>query len=182
MDNGTHYDKTEAMKSLEERVTALETNWLTLADAIIAMIRNTMGSEMPKPAPGLPFEPLEPAPQVSALSRLHFNLDAHQRAHWADVYSRLVSAGKLRSCEVSCTNFTYQLCGVGTPSLAPVRWYGTTRELAYMVRRHLNSKWEVALIAFKDKKGNELPRTLKNTNAPNANSAKIIDMIFQTKN
>lgn len=70
MDNGTHYDKTIAMKSIEERVTALETNLLTLANAIYAMIQNTMGTELPKPPPRLPFEPMEPPSPAP-----HFNLD-----------------------------------------------------------------------------------------------------------
>ena len=39
------------------------------------------------------------------------------------------------------TFFTYLMCGDGTPPLAPIRWYGSTRELAYMVRTQLNSNW-----------------------------------------
>ena len=112
---------------------------------------------------------------------LHFNLDPHQRAHWVDVYSRLVVAGKLRSSEVSCTNFTYLLCGVGTPPLNPIRWYGSTRELAYMIRTQLNSRWEVALAVFKDKNNNPLPKTLKNTKAPSEQNMKKIDLIFRKK-
>lgn len=179
MDKAAHYDKTEAMKSLEERVTALETNWLTLANAIYAMIQNTVGAEPPKPPPRLPFEQEvttalpDPAP--------HFGLDAASRAHWADVYSRLLTAGKLRANEVSSSNFTYLLCGAGTAPLGPIRWYGTTRELAYMVRRHLNSRWDVALDWFKDRKDNPLPKSFKNTKPPCDESAAKIDYLFRKK-
>lgn len=114
-------------------------------------------------------------------SHLHFGLDPQLRAHWADVYSRLVRAGKLRSDQVTSANFTYLMCGEGTPALGPIRWYGSTRELAYMVRRHLNSKWEVALASFKDKNDNPLPKTLKNTKAPSVQNMEKIDRIFRTK-
>lgn len=111
----------------------------------------------------------------------HFGLDKSMMAHWADVYSRLVRAGKLRSDQVTSANFTYLMCGEGTPALGPIRWYGSTRELAYMVRRHLNSKWEVALASFKDKNDNPLPKTLKNTKAPSVQNMEKIDRIFRTK-
>lgn len=180
MDNGTHYDKTEAMKSIEERVTALETNWLTLANAIYAMIQNTMGTELPTPPPRLPFEREEEPALLTARAR-HFGLDAARRAHWADVYSRLVAAKKLHADEVTSANFTFLMCGEGTPAIGPIRWYGTTRELAYMVRTHLNSNWEVALVAFKDKNNNTLPKTFKNTKAPSDQNMKKIDYLFRKK-
>lgn len=78
-------------------------------------------------------------------------------------------------------NFTYLMCGSGTAPLGPVRWYGTTCELAYMVRTQLNSRWEVALTAFKDKNDKSLPKTLKNTKAPSAENMKKIDLIFRKK-
>lgn len=168
------------MKSIEERVTALETNWLTLANAIYAMIQNTMDVETPKPPPKLPFEPEEPPALLTARTP-HFGLDPQQRAHWADVYSRLVRAGKLCPDEVTSANFTFLMCGEGTPAIGPIRWYGTTRELAYMVRRHLNSNWEVALVAFKDKNNNTLPKTFKNTKAPSDQNMKKIDYLFRKK-
>ena len=152
-----------------------------MANAIYAMIQNNMGTELPKPPPRLPFEPMETPLLPPSSPALHFNLDPHQRAHWADVYSRLVATGKLRSCEVSCTNFTYLLCGAGTPPLNPIRWYGSTRELAYMIRTQLNSRWEVALAVFKDKNNNPLPKTLKNTKAPSEQNMKKIDLIFRKK-
>ena len=181
MDNGTHYDKTIAMRSIEERVTALETSLLTMANAIYAMIQNNMGTELPKPPPRLPFEPMETPLLPPSSPALHFNLDPHQRAHWADVYSRLVVAGKLRSCEVSCTNFTYLLCGVGTPPLNPIRWYGSTRELAYAVRQYLGANWEVALAAFNDKNDRPLPKSFSHSKAPSAQSIQKIDYIFRNR-
>lgn len=181
MDKAIHYDKTEAMKSIEERVTALETNWLTLANAIYAMIQNTMDVETPKPPPKLPFEQEGPPALPLRCPAPHFGLDTSKRAHWADVYSRLVAARKLHADEVSSANFTYLLCGAGTAPLAPVRWYGTTRELAYMVRRHLNSRWDAALASFNDKNDSPLPKTLKNTKSPSDKSAQKIDCIFRTR-
>ena len=181
------------MKSLEERVTTLETSLLTMANAIYAMIQNNMGTELPKPPPRLPFEQessaptnpcnhhLLPAPTPKATFHLHFNLDPHQRAHWADVYSRLVATGKLRSSEVSCTNFTYLLCGVGTPPLNPIRWYGSTRELAYAVRQYLVANWEVALAAFNDKNDRPLPKSFSHSKAPSAQSIQKIDYIFRNR-
>lgn len=109
----------------------------------------------------------------------HFGLDKSMMAHWADVYRRLTAAGLIKAGEVSKTNFNWLMCGEGTAPLEPIRWYGSTRVLADMVRRYLNSRWEIAMVCFKDKKGNELPKTFKNTSAPNADSAKIIDQIFQ---
>lgn len=109
----------------------------------------------------------------------HFGLDKNMMAHWGDAYSRLAAAGLIKAREVSKTNFTWLMCGEGTAPLEPIRWYGSTRVLADMVRRYLNSRWEIAMVCFKDKKGNELPKSFKNTSAPNANSAKIIDQIFQ---
>ena len=89
--------------------------------------------------------PTERQPQAASQ---HCGLDPHQRAHWADVYSRLVAAGLLHSDEVTSANFTFLLCGIGTPASGPIHWHGTTRGLAYMVRNWLNSRWEVALAAF----------------------------------
>lgn len=169
------------MKSLEERVTALETNWLTLANAIYKMIQNNIGTEMPKPPPRLPFEREETVPLLPLSPTPHFGLDATKRAYWADVYSRLVAEKKIKACEVSSANFTYLMCGVGTAPIATIRWYGSTRELAYVVRRYLNSRWEVALVVFKDKKDNKLPKTLKNTKAPSDQNMRKIDHIFRTK-
>lgn len=180
MDKRSHCDKTEAMKSLEERVTTLETSLLTMANAIYAMIQNNMGAELPKPPPRLPFEWEEGTVLLTART-LHFGLDATRRAHWADVYSRLVAEKKIHADEVTSMNFTYLMCGEGTPAIGPIRWYGSTRELAYMVRRHLNSRWEVALVSFKDKNDNPLPKTLKNTKAPSDQNMKKIDHIFRTK-
>ena len=58
--------------------------------------------------------PTERQPQAASQ---HFGLDSHQRAHWADVHSRLVAAGLLHSDEVTSANFTFLLCmgqGIGT--------------------------------------------------------------------
>ena len=90
-------------------------------------------------------------------------------------------ARRPRADELTSMNFTYLMCGSGTAPLGPVRWYGTTCELAYMVRTQLNSRWEVALTAFNDKNNNPLPKTLKNTKAPSAENMKIIDLIFRKK-
>lgn len=180
MDKRSHCDKTEAMKSLEERVTTLETSLLTMANAIYAMIQNNMGAELPKPPPRLPFEWEEETVLLTART-LHFGLDATRRAHWADVYSRLVAEKKIKADEVTSMNFTYLMCGEGTPAIGPIRWYGTTRELAYVVRSHLNSRWDVALISFKDKNNRPLPKTFKNTKAPSDNSAQKMDYIFRKK-
>lgn len=145
------------------------------------MIQNSMGAELPKPPPRLPFEQEELTALPLPSPPPHFGLDAASRAHWADVYSRLLAAGKLHSDEVSSTNFTYLMCGAGTAPLGPIRWYGTTRELAYMIRTQLNSRWEVALATFNDKKGSALPKTLKNTKAPSTQNMKKIDLIFRKK-
>ena len=122
--------------------------------------------------------PTERQPQAASQ---HFGLDSHQRAHWADVYSRLVAAGLLHSDEVTSANFTFLLCGIGTPAPGPIRWHGTTRGLAYMVRNYLQSRWEVALYAFNDKNGRPLPPTLKNTKAPSPQTARTIDRCFRPR-
>ena len=111
----------------------------------------------------------------------HCGLDSYQRAHWADVYSRLVAAGLLHSDEVTSANFTFLLCGIGTPASAPIHWHGTTRGLAYMVRNYLQSRWEVALCAFNDKNNRPLPPTLKNTKAPSPQTARTIDRCFRPR-
>jgi hypothetical protein len=111
---------------------------------------------------------------------LHFGLDAKQLAHWADVYSHLVTAGMIKKSEVSSENFTWLLCGEGTAPLKPIRWYKSTRALAYMVRVYLNSKWEVAITYFKDKNDSKLPESFKNSSAPSQKSREKIDQIFHT--
>ncbi len=153
----------------------------SIARFLYSMQQTAMSFSLQPPTPRLPFEPEAQPPLLTAPAHLHFGLDATQRAHWADVYSRMVSAGKLRAGEVSSMNFTYLLCGAGTAPLGPIRWCGTTRELAYMVRRHLNSRWEVALVAFKDKNNNTLPKTFKNTKAPSDQNMKKIDYLFCKK-
>ena len=181
MDNGTHYDKTEAMMDIEERLNRLEMNMDCIVSFIYRMQQTTMGFSIQQPPPRLPFEREEQPALLTAPAHLHFGLDPQLRAHWADVYGRLLAARKLRADEVSSMNFTYLMCGAGTAPLGPVRWYGTTRELAYMVRTQLNSKWEVAFTAFNDKNNNPLPKTLKNTKAPSAENMKKIDLIFRKK-
>ena len=57
---------------------------------------------------------LLPTERQPAAASQHCGLDSHQRAHWADVYSRLVAAGLLHYDEVTSTNFTFLLCGIGT--------------------------------------------------------------------
>lgn len=111
----------------------------------------------------------------------HCGLAPHQRAHWADVYSSLVAAGLLHSDEVTSANFTFLLCGIGTPASVPIHWHGTTRGLAYMVRNYLQSRWEVALCAFIDKNNRPLPPTLKNTKAPSPQTARTIDRCFHQR-
>ncbi len=180
MDNGTHYDKTIAMRSIEERLNTLEMNVDCIVKFLYSMQQTAIAFSVPSPTLRLPFE-REEEPALLTARTLHFGLDATQRGHWADVYSRLVRAGKLCPDEVSSTNFTYLLCGEGTAPIGPVRWYGTTRELAYMVRTYLCSRWEVALAMIKDKKGSELPKTLKNTKAPSDQNMKKIDYLFRKK-
>ncbi len=122
--------------------------------------------------------PTERQPQPASQ---HCGLDSYQRAHWADVYSRLVAAGLLHSDEVTSANFTFLLCGIGTPASGPIHWHGTTRGLAYMVRNYLQSRWEVALCAFSDKNDRPLPPTLKNTKAPSPKTARTIDRCFRPR-
>ena len=124
---------------------------------------------------------LLPTERQPAAASQHCGLDSHQRAHWADVYSRLVAAGLLHYDEVTSTNFTFLLCGIGTPASGPIHWHGTTRGLAYMVRNYLQSRWEVALCAFNDKNDSPLPPTLKNTKAPNTKTARTIDRCFRPR-
>ena len=119
--------------------------------------------------------PTERQPQAASQ---HCGLDSRQRAHWADVYSRLVAAGLLHSDEVTSANFTFLLCGIGTPASGPIHWHGTTRGLAYMVRNWLNSRWEVALYAFNDKNGRPLPPTPRRQNAK---TARTIDHCFRPR-
>ena len=168
------------MKSLEERVTTLETNWQTLANTIYTMIQNNMGSELPTPTPTLPFERQEQAPLLPMRPH-HFGLDATKRAHWVAVYGRLVAEKKLKACEVSGDNFTYLLCGVGTAPQGRIRWYGTTRELAYMVRQHLGAQWDVAAFWFNDKNDKVLPRSFSHSKAPTEKLVQKIDHIFRTR-
>ncbi len=111
----------------------------------------------------------------------HFGLSPQLRAHWVDVYSRMVTAGIIKSKEVTSVNFVWLMCGEGTAPAHPIKWHGSTRELAYMVRRYLDSRWDVAQYSFKDKNDNQLPKTLKNTKAPNDESIKKIDRIFSIK-
>ena len=168
------------MRSIEERLNTLEMNVDCIVKFLYSMQQTAIAFSVPSPTLRLPFEREEEPPLLTART-LHFGLDATQRAHWADVYSRLVAAKKLRADEVTSAHFTYLLCGEGTPAIGHVRWYGSTRELAYMVRTHLNSRWEVALATFKDKKGSELPKTLKNTKAPSVQNMKKIDYLFRKK-
>ena len=160
-----------------DRLAALEREVSQIKQIVIAMGRAATGLEAPPPP--LPMAP--PVPLLAAPVHLHFGLDARRRAHWVDVYSRLVAAGKLRPDEVSGTNFTHLLCGEGTPATGPIRWHGTTRELAYMVRQHLGSRWSVALAAFNDKNDRPLPRSFKNIKPPAAPSAAKIDLIFRSR-
>ncbi len=168
------------MTNIEERLNILEMNMESIVRYIYSMQQAAMGFSIPSPPPRLPFE-REEEPALLTARATHFGLDPRQRAHWVDVFSRLVTEKKIKSCEVSIANFTYLMCGDGTPPLAPIRWYGSTRELAYMVRTQLNSNWLVALAAFKDKNNNPLPKTLKNTKAPSPQNMKKIDLIFRTK-
>lgn len=160
-----------------DRLAALEREVSQIKQIVIAMGRAATGLEAPPPP--LPMAP--PVPLLAAPVHIHFGLDPQQRAHWADVYSRLVRAGKLCPDEVTSAHFSYLMCGEGTPAPGPIRWHGSTRELAYLVRRHLNSNWEVALVAFKDKNNNTLPKTFKNTKAPSDQNMKKIDYLFRKK-
>lgn len=170
-------ERYSARSNTDDRLAALESELSQIKQIVIAMGRAATGLETPPPQlPMAPEVPLLPAP-----THLHFGLDAMQRAHWADVYSRMVSAGKLRAGEVSSMNFTYLLCGAGTAPLGPIRWYGTTRELAYMVRRHLNSRWDVALAWFKDRKDSPLPKSFRNAKPPCGDSAAKIDHLFRKR-
>lgn len=181
MDDGTLYDKTKRMTTIEERLNILEANVESIARFLYSMQQTAMSFSLQPPTPRLPFEPEAQPPLLTAPAHLHFGLDATQRAHWADVYSRLLAERKLHADEVTSANFTYLMCGAGTAPLGPIRWYGTTRELAHMIRTQLNSRWEVALATFNDKKGSALPKTLKNTKAPSAQNMKKIDLIFRKK-
>ncbi len=169
------------MMDIEERLNRLEMSVDCIVKFLYSMQQTAMGFSVPSPPPRLPFEHEEQPALLTAPTHLHFGLDPQLRAHWADAYSRLVVEKKLRADEVSSANFTYIMCGAGTPPLAPIRWYGPTRELAYMVRTPLNSRWEVALATFKDKNDNPLPKTLKNTKTPSDQNMRKIDLIFRKK-
>ena len=168
------------MMDIEERLNILETNVKSIVSFIYAMQQTAMTFSFQPPPPRLPFEREEPPALLTARTP-HFGLDPQQRAHWADVYSRLVRAGKLCPDEVTSAHFSYLMCGEGMPAPGPIRWHSSTRELAYLVRRHLNSNWEVALVAFKDKNNNTLPKTFKNTKAPSDQNMKKIDYLFRKK-
>ena len=112
---------------------------------------------------------------------LHFGLDAGDTAHWVDVHSRMVSEGLIKPGEVTSANLCWLMCGRGTQPTGRIRWYGTTRQLAYMVRRYLGSKWDVAQESFNDKNDNALSPTLQNSKPPSDDSAKKIDFVFRKK-
>ncbi len=168
------------MKSLEERVITLETNVNSIVRFIYAMQQTTMGFSIQSPTTNLPFEQEEQAPLLPMRPH-HFGLDAAKRAHWVTVYGRLVAEKKLKACEVSGDNFTYLLCGVGTAPQGRIRWYGTTRELAYMVRQHLGAQWDAAAFWFNDKNDKVLPRSFSHSKAPSEKLVQKIDHIFRTR-
>lgn len=168
------------MMDIEERLNILETNVKSIVSFIYAMQQTAMTFSFQPPPPRLPFEREEPPALLTARTP-HFGLDPQQRTHWADVYSRLVRAGKLCPDEVTSAHFSYLMCGEGTPAPGPIRWHGSTRELAYMVRQHLGSRWSVALAAFNDKNDRPLPPSFQNSKPPAAPSAAKIDLIFRSR-
>ncbi len=179
-DNNAITERYPARSSIEDRVKALEIWMSQMREAFNAIGRAATGVNTPPPQ--LPMgEPLLLLCDRGQPPMTHFGLDKSRKAHWVDVYSRLVAARKIHADEVTSANFTYLMCGEGTPAIGPIRWHGSTRELAYMVRRYLNSRWEVALSSFNDKSNNPLPKTLKNTKPPSDNSAQKMDYIFRTR-
>lgn len=183
-DDNAIIDWRKAYFAMNARLTALEDKMQLALTALVDIGRAASGLSVPLNLP----QQLPAAVQVQLLGdggrpsqRLHFGLDASRRAHWADVYSRLVMAGKLKACEVTSANFTYLCCGEGTPAVGPIRWYGSTRELAYMVRQHLGARWEVALVSFKDKSDNTLPQSFSHTKAPAPSAAQKIDSFFRMR-
>lgn len=179
-DKNAIIERYPARSNIEDRVRTLEIWMSQMKEAFNAIGRAATGLNTPPPQ--LPMdEPLLLLCDRGQSPVEHFGLDKNRKAHWVDVYSRLVAAKKLHADEVTSANFTFLMCGEGTPAIGPIRWYGTTRELAYMVRRHLNSNWEAALVAFKDKNNNTLPKTFKNTKAPSDQNMKKIDCIFRKK-
>lgn len=179
-DKNAIIERYPARSNIEDRVRTLEIWMSQMKEAFNAIGRAATGLNTPPPQ--LPMEePLQLLCDRGQSPVEYFGLDKSQKAHWVDVYSRLVAAKKIHADEVTSANFTFLMCGEGTPAIGPIHWYGTTRELAYMVRRHLNSRWEVALISFKDKNNKALPKTLKNTKAPCDNSAQKMDYIFRKK-
>ena len=112
---------------------------------------------------------------------MHFGMDPCNTAHWTDVYSRLVSEGLIKAGEVTRENFLWLMCGKGTKPVERICWHGTKRQLAYMVRRYLNSRWDVATKSFNDKNDNALPQSLMTSKPPCPDSAKIIDQIFNKR-
>ena len=179
-DKNAIIERYPARSNIEDRVRTLEIWMSQMKEAFNAIGRAATGLNTPPPQ--LPMdEPLLLLCDRGQSPVEHFGLDKNRKAHWVDVYSRLVAAKKIHADEVTSTNFTYLLCGEGTAPIGPVRWYGTTRELAYMVRTYLCSRWEVALAMIKDKKGSELPKTFKNTKAPSVQNMKKIDYLFRKK-
>ncbi len=179
-DKNAIIERYPARSNIEDRVRTLEIWMSQMKEAFNAIGRAATGLNTPPPQ--LPMdEPLLLLCDRGQSPVEHFGMDKNRKAHWVDVYSRLVAAKKLHADEVTSANFTFLMCGEGTPAIGPIRWYGTTRELAYMVRRHLNSNREVALVAFKDKNNNTLPKTFKNTKAPSDQNMKKIDYLFRKK-
>lgn len=179
-DKNAIIERYPARSNIEDRVRTLEIWMSQMKEAFNAIGRAATGLNTPPPQ--LPMdEPLLLLCDRGQSPVEHFGLDKNRKAHWVDVYSRLVAAKKLHADEVTSANFSYLMCGEGTPAPGSIRWHGSTRELAYLVRRHLNSNWEVALVAFKDKNNNTLPKTFKNTKAPSDQNMKKIDYLFRKK-
>ena len=179
-DKNAIIERYPARSNIEDRVRTLEIWMSQMMEAFNAIGRAATGLNTPPPQ--LPMdEPLLLLCDRGQSPVEHFGLDKNRKAHWVDVYSRLVAAKKIRADEVTSAHFSYLMCGEGTPAPGPIRWHGSTRELAYLVRRHLNSNWEVALVAFKDKNNNTLPKTFKNTKAPSDQNMKKIDYLFRKK-
>lgn len=110
------------------------------------------------------------------LPRRHFSMGhtADDIRYWSTVYRRLVHRNYLASQEVACADFVYVVCGptsvLSHPPEGQIRWLCPTRSLAYIVRIHLNRRWEVAQEWFLDKNGRPLPPSFHKTNPPKKES------------
>ena len=108
----------------------------------------------------------------------HFGLSAEEQRHWADTYRRLVGEQLLDNGDTTLTEWKYVCCGCCEAPRHPVEWQGSASALAYMVRRHLGGKWEIAHRVFVLKGHQALPVNLKTTHNPSQKMQNKIDAAF----